>query len=595
MADYYLSPSGNDGNSGTIGSPWFTLNQAWGSISAGDTVYMRGGTYNYVSQQDCTGVSGSSGNPITIRNYQDEVPVLTQDNTYPSGGQDLIIFAGDYFDWIGLEISTCDETSSDWAAFRSEGCNNCNFERINYHHNQLGFTIRDCNNNTFLNCDFHHNQDAAGDNADGLNITYVATTSDTNYVTNCRAWNNSDDGFDYWSNAGTVITTGCWAFHNGYEQDETTPAGDGSGFKLGELGAGATSSMRRRFINCVAAKNLNWGFNENNTPARLELFNCSVYDSGDGDSSGTDDGNYLLGWWSGTNPLVLTNCLNYVDGYNLASSDLTETTNSWQGGISVSDGDFESVDWTELETARQADGSLPEIDFLHLAAGSDLIDAGTDIGYGDDIGAFQYSAGGGGGEPVIITGVRNWRRILGIIANSKTNGGGGGGGLVDIDFTNLDNIHEAVANQWSLVSTSSDGNADGTVSLPASTDGQFQCEFDDSGPDCSQAVLCWDTSSSLSTPYYSNCDYGVFVLATYWYFDGAGNLNDSGITANVGDLFRLTRTGSTIKAQYFRGGSWTDIVTFTATTTAELFYFISIANDGGSDFTILNPKQENAT
>lgn len=43
---------------------------------------------------------------------------------------------------------------------------------------------------------------------------------------------------------------------------------------------------------------------------------------------------------------------------------------------------------------RQADGSLPEIDFLHLAKGSDLIDAGVETGlpfFGEapDLGAFE--------------------------------------------------------------------------------------------------------------------------------------------------------------------------------------------------------------
>jgi hypothetical protein len=43
---------------------------------------------------------------------------------------------------------------------------------------------------------------------------------------------------------------------------------------------------------------------------------------------------------------------------------------------------------------RQPDGNLPEIDFLHLAEGSDLIDAGVELGYAfngeaPDLGAFE--------------------------------------------------------------------------------------------------------------------------------------------------------------------------------------------------------------
>ena len=42
---YYVSPSGSDSNSGTIDAPLATLNAAQTRLSAGDTVYFRGGTY----------------------------------------------------------------------------------------------------------------------------------------------------------------------------------------------------------------------------------------------------------------------------------------------------------------------------------------------------------------------------------------------------------------------------------------------------------------------------------------------------------------------------------------------------------------------
>ena len=46
---------------------------------------------------------------------------------------------------------------------------------------------------------------------------------------------------------------------------------------------------------------------------------------------------------------------------------------------------------------RQADGSLPNIDFLKLAAGSQMIDKGTDVGLpytgaAPDLGAYEYGA-----------------------------------------------------------------------------------------------------------------------------------------------------------------------------------------------------------
>ena len=89
----------------------------------------------------------------------------------------------------------------------------------------------------------------------------------------------------------------------------------------------------------------------------------------------------------------------------------------------VSNADFASVADTSVLSPRQADGSLPNVDFLHLAAGSDLIDKGVSVGFphvgaAPDLGAFEYGApipdGGGSGA--------------GGSAASAGAGGGGAGG-----------------------------------------------------------------------------------------------------------------------------------------------------------------------
>ena len=70
MAIYYVSPTGSDANAGTIGSPWATANH---TLTAGDIVYFRGGSYNI---QLIPGQSGTSGNPISYLAYPDETPLL---------------------------------------------------------------------------------------------------------------------------------------------------------------------------------------------------------------------------------------------------------------------------------------------------------------------------------------------------------------------------------------------------------------------------------------------------------------------------------------------------------------------------------------
>lgn len=71
--EYYVSTSGNDGNPGTLSQPWKTIGKATSTMYAGDTVYIRGGTYN---ERIVPVRSGTSGNKITYRNYQDEVAVI---------------------------------------------------------------------------------------------------------------------------------------------------------------------------------------------------------------------------------------------------------------------------------------------------------------------------------------------------------------------------------------------------------------------------------------------------------------------------------------------------------------------------------------
>jgi uncharacterized repeat protein (TIGR02059 family) len=78
--------------------------------------------------------------------------------------------------------------------------------------------------------------------------------------------------------------------------------------------------------------------------------------------------------------------------------------------VTVSDGDFQSVSTTGMDGPRQADGSLPVLNFLKLAKGSDLIDAGVDVGQAydgkaPDLGAFEFQSGAIAASPVYTSSV----------------------------------------------------------------------------------------------------------------------------------------------------------------------------------------------
>ncbi|CAH1192434.1 hypothetical protein PAECIP111891_00298 [Paenibacillus allorhizoplanae] len=83
---YYVSNTGNNSNPGTLSQPVATIQQAVnmaGVAGPGSTVIVRGGTYNITSTISIT-TSGTSGNPITIKAYSGETPVISGQNTYPN-------------------------------------------------------------------------------------------------------------------------------------------------------------------------------------------------------------------------------------------------------------------------------------------------------------------------------------------------------------------------------------------------------------------------------------------------------------------------------------------------------------------------------
>jgi hypothetical protein len=73
-ADYYVSKDGDDTQSGTLDEPFLTISQAASVAQAGDTVFIRSGTYEETLRPNN---SGNADNPIVFQSYQQEKVIIT--------------------------------------------------------------------------------------------------------------------------------------------------------------------------------------------------------------------------------------------------------------------------------------------------------------------------------------------------------------------------------------------------------------------------------------------------------------------------------------------------------------------------------------
>jgi hypothetical protein len=92
------------------------------------------------------------------------------------------------------------------------------------------------------------------------------------------------------------------------------------------------------------------------------------------------------------NNLSFPNSLVYIP-----AAEVVQQNNSWNLAVTVSSTDFVSLGYSGAAGPRNADGSLPAINFLKLAAGSDLIEKGVNVGLpysgsAPDLGAYELDS-----------------------------------------------------------------------------------------------------------------------------------------------------------------------------------------------------------
>lgn len=114
---YYMAVNGSDSNHGmSTNAPWKTLNKAGATLQAGDTLFIRGGTYDMAGGAGYqyfslghygqgVGVKGTLTSPIVVSNYPGEIPLFINCNPSGSGVGPIAIDATAWIKIFGLSIS----------------------------------------------------------------------------------------------------------------------------------------------------------------------------------------------------------------------------------------------------------------------------------------------------------------------------------------------------------------------------------------------------------------------------------------------------------------------------------------------------------
>jgi len=401
--NYYVAPEGSDAAAGTIGAPWATLDRAFDTALAGDTVFFRGGTYYPTSESQLGYLahSGTAGSPICFFNYPGETPIIDCINvTSDSFTYGIYSYSKNYIEVKGLTIRNLFQAHSDdvvqameftYGAFvRIENC-------IAHDINGVAFGVHGIDTTYIINCDAYNLCDSLQPTVPGQNGTGFAIGTGRSWgvprmyssyalIQGCRAWNASDQGFAS-GGVGYMEFDNCWSWNNGLLY------GDGLGFKYSISTSGDTINPLSTYIhNCISADNGMAGFTPNNLNGTV--FNGHYYNNfsyHNGYKPDLENYNPTFGYGF----FILNYSDAFVAPHEMFSNNISYANqrgniyvgdiynheyNSWDIPITVTAGDFVSLDTAELRTARNADNSLPTINFGRLVEGSDLIDAGTDVG-----------------------------------------------------------------------------------------------------------------------------------------------------------------------------------------------------------------------
>ena len=420
--EIWCSPDGDDTVAdGTEAKPFFDLQKAINIAQPGDRIWMKAGTYVYDKRINIDDHNGTPDAPIQV---------------FAHGGRAVLDFSGmpyhkhsdnpyqgvrltsSYWHFYKIDITNASDngmliernkptggSASDIIARTQDGHDNiieqCNF----YRNGDTGLQMKNLGAyNYVINCDAYENCDESDGDADGF--APKISVGDGNYFFGCRAWNNSDDGYDvFFKKTGgfednkTIIMEYCLAYENGIMNGAAT-SGNGNGFKMGSDQGRMNVILNR----CLAVRNLNKGFDQNHNSGDIIMNNCTGIGQTD---FGSKSYSYRI------YEALATGSVCEIQNSIAINDRLTTDKSESEGGKRGEWGRFEvtvaskedACDWKaaperflamnqpeQLISERQEDGTLPEIDYAHinLEIGSEYVDAGVTV----EADADKYAAAG---------------------------------------------------------------------------------------------------------------------------------------------------------------------------------------------------------
>ena len=437
---FYVATNGNDNNNGTsLNTPFATWQKGINEAYPGDTIFVRGGVYYLYGNDPWVevnptrwpvgrGRSGTRENPICFWAYPPDYeagnhPILDCHNAYETAGTNFSCFSlygVEYWHIKGITVRNAYQRGL--ANRRPQGIGgvlsaNLKFENCTaYNISARGFYYEsgawntwdgpdapwDSDTTYFINCDAYDIRDSINcSSGDGWKCNHYF--GNVMIFDGCRAWNYSDDGFDP-GGAGKRIIRNCWAMPTNKYATLCEGNVEGNGFKIGAVGIEQDDYYTPGYhfaeiTNCLAAHCIGAGFANNMELGRdnnTMYLNNTAYD--------TWIGFYdlpLLPQGVESRGIIMRNNISYLCSHHLYKqvgiyrpAVYTESHNTWvasqevedwigyeiNNNYNVTDADFVNLDSSQLTRPRKRDGSLPDITFLKLAQGSELIDGGIDVG-----------------------------------------------------------------------------------------------------------------------------------------------------------------------------------------------------------------------